>query len=223
MKHIPIRFPEYHEAGHELVQCVERVRLAKYLGQVIHSSGDGQKITITPRSTIMDERTVTIILRLIHILAGVFWVGSAFLVAGFLVPTMRETGPEGGRVIQHLMVRRKLPVYLGIASTLTVLSGLTMYVRMAAATHGSWTGTAPGIAYAVGGVAALLGGIAGALLSGAAGKRMGTVGQSIGVAGPSPEQRAEISRLQSRIALGSRVSAALLAVAAGAMAVARSL
>jgi hypothetical protein len=171
----------------------------------------------------MDEPTVTIILRLIHILAGVFWVGSAFLVAGFLVPTMRQTGPEGGRVIQHLMVQRKLPVFLGVASILTVLSGITMYARMAAATHGSWTATAPGIAYAVGGLAAVLGGAAGALLTGAAGKRLAVVGQGIGAAGPSAEQRAEISQLQSRIALGSRVSAALLAVAAGAMAVARYL
>jgi uncharacterized membrane protein len=171
----------------------------------------------------MDERTITIILRLIHILGGVFWVGSAFLLAGFLVPTMRETGREGGRFIQHLMLQRKLPVFIGIASALTVLSGLTMYARMAAATHGSWASTPPGIAYGIGGLAAVLGGIAGAVFAGAAGKRMAVVGQSIGAAGPSPEQQAEIARLQARIGLGTRLTAALLAVAAGAMAVARYL
>jgi hypothetical protein len=171
----------------------------------------------------MDERTVAILLRLIHIMAGIFWVGSAFLMAGFLVPTMRETGREGGRFIQHLMLERKLPIFLSIASLLTILSGFIMYGRMAAATHGTWAGTPPAIAYGVGGLAAILGAVAGSLLSGAAGRRMAVVGQSIGPAGPSANQQEEISRLQRRIALGTRVAAALLAVAAGAMAVGRYL
>ena len=40
----------------------------------------------------MDERTVTLLLRLIHILAGIFWVGAIILIAGFLLPTARATG-----------------------------------------------------------------------------------------------------------------------------------
>ncbi len=34
----------------------------------------------------MDERTLTIILRLIHILGGIFWVGAMIMLAGFLIP-----------------------------------------------------------------------------------------------------------------------------------------
>jgi hypothetical protein len=56
----------------------------------------------------MDERTITIILRLVHILAGVFWAGTVFLMAGFLVPTMRATGREGGVFVQYLMRERRL-------------------------------------------------------------------------------------------------------------------
>jgi hypothetical protein len=67
-------------------------------------------------------------------------VGSAVLVAGFLLPTVRATGPEGGRFMQHLMGRRRLPVYLAIAMLLTVLSGFVMYARVAAATNGAWAG-----------------------------------------------------------------------------------
>jgi uncharacterized membrane protein len=171
----------------------------------------------------MDDRSITIILRFIHILAGIFWVGTAFLVAGFLVPTMRETGREGGRFIQHLMQRRRLPVFLGIAMGLTILSGLTMYARLAAATHGTWAGTAPGIGYGVGALASILGAFVGAIIGGAAGRRLAAIGTSVGPAGPSPEQQAEIGRLQARIALGTRLAAGLLGVAAAAMAVARYL
>jgi hypothetical protein len=172
----------------------------------------------------MDDRVLTLLLRLIHILAGVFWAGSAFLLAGFLVPTVRETGPEGGRFMAHLVAQRRLPMFLGIAMLLTVLSGLTLYARTAAATHGIWAGSAPGIAYAVGALSAIVGGIVGLAIPGAAGKRMAAIGQQVAQAGrPSPEQQAEIARLQGRMAVGARVAAGLLAVAVMAMATARYL
>jgi hypothetical protein len=171
----------------------------------------------------MDDRTITIILRLVHILAGVFWAGTAFLIAGFLMPTMRATGREGGAFIQHLMQTRRLQLFLGIAMLLTVLSGVTMYARLAASTHGAWSSTAPGIAYGVGAVAAILGGATGAFIGSSAGRRLAAIGSSIGAGGPSPELQTEMGQLQARIRLGSRVAAGLLAVAAGAMAVARYL
>jgi hypothetical protein len=52
---------------------------------------------------------------------------------------------------------------------------------------------------------------------------LSAIGSSIGPGGPSPELQAEMGRLQARIRLGTRVAASLLAVAAGAMAVARYL
>jgi uncharacterized membrane protein len=171
----------------------------------------------------MDGTTTTILLRLIHILAGIFWVGAVFVVAGFLVPTVRETGREGGRFMQHLAQRRRLPIVLGIAMGLTVLSGFAMYGRLVSATHGQWASSRPGIGYGVGALAAILAAISGAAISGSAARRMAAIGQTAGAAGPSAEQQAEMGRLQSRMALGSRVTAGLLAVAAGAMAVARYL
>jgi uncharacterized membrane protein len=171
----------------------------------------------------MDGRALTIFLRLIHILAGIFWVGSAFLMAGFLMPAMRATGAEGGRFVQTLMQRQRLPFYLGVAGVLTVLSGAGMYARMAAATHGTWAGTPQGIAFGVGGLAAIVGALTGSMISGAAGRRMAAIGQSVGPGRPSPEQQAEMGRLQDRIGLGTKVTALFLAIAAGSMAVARYL
>jgi uncharacterized membrane protein len=171
----------------------------------------------------MDDRAITIILRLIHILAGIFWVGTAFLLAGFLAPTLRATGSEGGRFMRHLMQQRRLQLFIGLAMGLTILSGLILYARISASTHGVWAGTAPGIAYGVGAVAAILGALTGLLISGAAGRRIAALGGSIGPGSPSADQQAELGRLQARIGLGTRLSAGFLAIAAGAMAVARYL
>jgi uncharacterized membrane protein len=172
----------------------------------------------------MDESTITIVLRLIHILAGIFWVGAIFLIAGFLFPTVRASGPEGRRFMQHLMLRRRLPVYVGIAMLLTILSGVTLYARAAAATQGAWAESAPGIGYGIGGLAAILGAIIGVAIGGPAGRRMAAIGQQASQSGGlSAEQQAEMQRLQRRSALGGRLTAGLLAIAAGAMAIARYL
>ena len=172
----------------------------------------------------MDERTITLLLRLVHVLAGIFWVGTIFLIAGFLLPTARATGREGGRFMQHLMLQRRLPVFLAIAMLLTVLSGFTMYGRLIAATNGAWASTPPAMAYGAGGLSAILGALVGALVGGRAARRMAAIGQSAAQkGGPSAEEQVEIERLQRRMALGSRLVAGLLAFSAGTMAVGRYL
>lgn len=172
----------------------------------------------------MDGRTLTILLRLIHILAGIFWAGAAFMVAGLLVPTARSLGRDGGRFMEHLTERRRMPAFFGIAMLLTVLSGFWLYARNAAASGGAWPSSAPGIGYGVGALAAILGGLVGMLLAGRLARRMTVVGQQAAAAGGlSAEQQAEMARLQARIAMATWVAAALLAVAAGAMAIARYL
>jgi uncharacterized membrane protein len=170
----------------------------------------------------MSDQTITLLLRLVHILGGVFWVGSVLFMAGFIFPTVRASGPEGGRFVQQLMVQRRLPVYLMTAMALTLLSGFTLYGRLTAATQGAWAGTPQGMVYGLGGLAAVLAVIAGLTISGPAGRRLGTMGQEIAKSGaPSPEQQAEMARLQGRAILGGRITAALLIVSVSAMAVAR--
>ncbi len=172
----------------------------------------------------MDDRTITLLLRLIHILAGVFWVGAMFVVAGFLLPALRRTGRQGGEFMRHIMQDRRLGLFLGLAMGLTILSGLTMYARTVSATNGAWASTAPGIAYGFGGLAAVLAALVGGIIGGFAGRRLAAVGGRARKAGaPSAEMQAEIERLQGRVVLGARLAAALLAIAAAAMATARYL
>jgi hypothetical protein len=170
----------------------------------------------------MSEQSLTILLRLFHFLGGIFWVGTMILLAAFVLPTARAI-PDGGRFMQHLMRQRRLQIYLGVAMLLTVLSGITMYARMAAATHGAWAGSAPGIAYGLGGVAAILAAAIGGGVGSSAGRKLMAVGQTIGAGGPTAEQKAELARLQSRMSLGAWLAASLLIVSAGAMAIGRYL
>ncbi|HEY9015009.1 MAG TPA: hypothetical protein VIM84_08095 [Gemmatimonadales bacterium] len=172
----------------------------------------------------MSGTALTIVLRLVHILAGIFWVGSIFLLVGFLAPAVRASGPEAGRFMQHLMLRRRLSASLGIAMGLTVLSGIAMYARLASATHGAWAGSRPGIVFGFGGLAAILGGIVGGMISGPTARKMVALGQEAAQRGGlSADQQVEMARLQSRSAFASVLTAALLLVAATAMAVARYL
>ena len=43
-----------------------------------------------------------LVLRIVHILAGAFWVGSALTVFLFLQPAAREVGPAAGPFLTHL-------------------------------------------------------------------------------------------------------------------------
>jgi len=68
-----------------------------------------------------------IVLRVIHIFSGVFWVGVSFFNLGFLQPTVQATGNEGQKVMQHLTSHTRFTVTAYTAATLTLLSGWIMY------------------------------------------------------------------------------------------------
>src|SRR5438876_10904942 len=67
-------------------------------------------------------------LRLLHILSGVFWVGTLIFNAIFLLPAIRDAGPEGAKVAAALMRRRFLVVIPAVAVS-SILSGFWLYWR----------------------------------------------------------------------------------------------
>jgi uncharacterized membrane protein len=168
-------------------------------------------------------------LRLIHILSGIFLVGGVLVLAGFLLPALRAAGPEGGRFMQQVMQRRRLPAYLAVAMALTVLSGLGMYGRLAALTHGAWAASRMGITLGVGGLSAILAALVGVVVARPAGARLAALGQTMqqaqaaGERLPPAAQLAEIEALQARIGRALAVVTALLVLSAAAMATARYL
>src|SRR5215210_4223006 len=120
-----------------------------------------------------------IVLRVIHIIAGVFWAGSIMAIAWFVLPASQAMGQPGGAFMQQLMFRQRLRLFVGGSMILTILSGLTMYTWLATETDGAWARSRMGVTLGVGAVAAIIaGGIGGAVI-GRVGEKMAALGATI--------------------------------------------
>jgi len=173
----------------------------------------------------VNDKVLMIVLRLIHILAGVFWAGGAMIAAWFILPAQRAIGQPGMAFMQQLMFKQRLRVFVLGAMVLTLLSGLAMYARLAAITDGAWASSRMGIVIGVGAVAAIIAGGIGGGVVGKIGKKMMAVAGAIQAGGgtPSDAQRTEMQALQVRMMGAYRLTAGLLLVAIAAMASARYL
>ena len=164
-----------------------------------------------------------ILLRLIHILFGVFWAGTAMFNAIFLIPAVRALGPAGGQVMQEIAGKRKLPVYFLVAGILTVLSGFALFWHDSAGFSNGFMRSAGGRTFAVGGLFALIAVLVGIFVVTPAAMRLTKLGAAIAAAGkpPTPEQAAEVQRLQIRLGMMAMLAAGLLTITTICMAVAR--
>ena len=166
----------------------------------------------------MSGQSLLIVLRVVHIVLGVFWAGSAAMLGWFIMPSLRAAGAGGPPFVQELMDVRKLSMWLAIASGLAILSGLAMYARFAMYSQGSFASSRPGMIYGIGAVTAIIAAILGGGVSGRAGRRIAALA-SLGP--PSESVRAEIAELNARAMRATQWAAALLVITALAMAVAR--
>jgi hypothetical protein len=168
------------------------------------------------------NEAVMALLRLVHILCGLFWVGAAVMMSRFVFPSIRSSGAAGGAVMQDL-IRRKVPIWINVAGGLTMLSGFVMYGGMAAATDGEWARSTPAMVYGLGAIFAIGAAIIAGSRAAPAGKRLGKIGQELSATGspPNAQQLAEMGKLQDRIASGTRIGMVLLLLAAACMAIAR--
>ena len=166
---------------------------------------------------------LTLILRLLHVVAGVLWVGAVVLVSFFLLPTVRATGPAGGQFMQHLMGKTKMRTYMSTIAPLAILSGLGLYWRNISISSGSWGGSAAGITYGLGGLAAIIAGIVGVAVVAKTGGKLGEMAAMVASSGgkPTPEQASQIQALQSRMNGATRLVAILVILASVAMAIGR--
>lgn len=171
---------------------------------------------------LMHSATQYAFLRLIHILAGVLWVGATVFIAVFLMPSLRAVGPAAGPVMEQVARVRRLPIWMMSATILTILSGLTLYGLDSAGFHSAWMHSGPGTVFGLGGVLAILAATIGMAVNAPAGKRLGALAAEIKVRGaPTPADVAELQALQARLARATNLTAGLLILATAAMAVAR--
>jgi uncharacterized membrane protein len=165
-----------------------------------------------------------IILRSIHILAGIFWVGTAFFFVLFLEPTLKAAGPAGGTVMGRLILTR-FPMVMALSSILTVVIGFVMYLIDSGGFQLGWIFTPAGITMTIGSVAGILAFLEGLSVQNPASIRMAALQKEIQAAGgqPKPSQMEEMNVLQERISSASRWGAVLMVIAVLGMAMAREL
>ena len=65
-------------------------------------------------------------IRVIHVLGACIWLGAAFFIAWFLMPAMRDAGPDSGKVMAAVQKRGWVAIMPTIA-TITVLTGFWLY------------------------------------------------------------------------------------------------
>jgi hypothetical protein len=164
-----------------------------------------------------------IVLRLLHIVGGVFWVGAAWMIAGFLFPTA-NAAPEGPKFLQRLFQSR-LPAVISAAAGLNILAGLLLYWRDSGGLRLDWIMTRAGLGFTLGSVAAIAAFVIGVAVSKPAADKLGALGKEIAAGGqpPTPEQAAAMQALAKRTADAATWVAALLAISLIAMSIARYL
>jgi uncharacterized membrane protein len=172
---------------------------------------------------IMESWAFILFLRLVHVVAGMFWVGAAVFVAVYLLPSVIASGPAGGTVMREITQARRLPVAMQWATWLTLVSGVLLYWRISGGFHPAWLASGPGITFGAGGVLAIVAAAIGIVVSAPTAQRMSELGARITAAGgpPTPEHLAEMALLQGRMKAAAGVGALLLLAATAAMAVAR--
>src|SRR5438874_1607809 len=121
---------------------------------------------------------VMIVLRLIHILTGVFWVGGSFMLMSYVVPAANAAGPAGGQFMQRFMQGNAQRAILS-AGGLNVLAGVLLYLRDSAGLQLSWITSPVGLTFTVGALAAIAALIYGGAVTAPAGARMGRLGQEM--------------------------------------------
>jgi hypothetical protein len=160
------------------------------------------------------------VLRVVHIVAGAFWAGSALMLALVILPGLRKAGPGSERVLPMAQISQAM----GLSSMLTTLAGLLLYVLISRLAL-SWIASGYGLILTLGALAGLAAWLLGLLSTGPTSKKLGALAGQIQAGGgpPSAEQTAELSRLQAKLATSSTWSTILATAALVLMAAARYL
>jgi uncharacterized membrane protein len=167
------------------------------------------------------------VFRVVHIMAGIAWAGSVYLLVVYVQPTAAAVGPASAPFMGELLGKRRLVDGLIGLGSITVIGGLFLYWHdwHAYGSLGNWIDSRFGIMITIGAVSAIV-----ALAFGIFGtrpnvKRLLALGREVAGSGgpPSPDQAQEIARIQRLLKIFARLSLAFIGIAAFCMAVGRYL
>lgn len=158
-----------------------------------------------------------IVLRILHIGAGIFWAGCLLVLFRFIIPTARGVGPAAGPFMARLTGEEKFGQIAGAAGVVTILSGALLYWHDFGEV---FPFNAPMAGFAIGAVAAIALWIVGMTMFRPANDKLGELGAR---AAQGEDVGAEIGLVTAKRDRLIPVLATLLIIAILAMAVARYL
>lgn len=172
-----------------------------------------------------DSDLFFVVFRFLHIVAGALWVGSAFMFGAFIGPSAAEVAPTAGPLFGVLVHKRKLPKVIEGLGSVTVLAGWIMWLKRMDEYGGigNWLDSTFGLVLTIGAVLATIAFVIGWLGVGRNVERLVALGEQVAAGGgpPTPEQAAEMGRVQRSLEVAGKIDLVLLIVAVGAMATAR--
>jgi hypothetical protein len=164
-----------------------------------------------------------VVLRAIHILGGVIWVGGMSIMAFFVMPVLAGIGPAAGPVMAGLN-QKKFPVIMPIVALVTILSGLRLLMIASANFNTGYFQSAVGRTFATAGGLAIVAFVFGVALVRPAMMKSVALGQQLaGATDDATRTRlgAEMAATRKRGATGNVIVLVLLLLAALGMAIAR--
>ena len=166
-----------------------------------------------------------IVFRIIHIMAGVAWAGSAFFLVVFLQPSAASVGPAAGPFMMELLGRRRLIDWILRIAGFTILGGAFLYWHdwQISGSLGNWLGTAQGKGITLGAVSAIVAFLIGMFATRPGVEKMLALNREAMQGGgpPSPEMAQQIGRQQMQLRNLARANLFFVAIAVLAMATAR--
>ncbi len=161
-------------------------------------------------------------MRIIHIFAGVFWVGTSFFMISFVTPSVIATGAEGQKFMQQLAFRTRFTTAMMAVAVLSVLSGLVMYWEIFEFRLNALS-TGYGLVLTLGAIAGFIAFLSGYFMQNRITGKMKALSAAIAAADgpPTPEQQAEMKALGETVARGGQVTSVFLALALLGMSIAQ--
>jgi hypothetical protein len=166
--------------------------------------------------------SLIVTLRVLHIVCGAIWVGAVVIATFFIFPSVGAMGPAGGQFMKQFMDRKYPQVVMSLMG-ITILSGLGLMYTASVNYGGSWFASPMGRMISLGAAIAIVASVFGSVIARPSAMRMQKLGAEIAAGGgaPSPDQAAEMKKLQGKLTTSGRIIAVLMILAVAAMAGAR--
>jgi hypothetical protein len=164
-----------------------------------------------------------VVLRLLHVLPAIFWVGGSLLVHGHVLPTAKRLGPDAVKFMQSLVTDSRMSLALTISGWIATVAGAILFVFVSGRFDHGWMTSPTGLTFQVGALFGIAGLGVGASIQAPNASRLAALSREIAGAGgpPTPAQVARMNLLRDKLERGGRIASVLLIIAAAAMAVAR--